>query len=891
MKKELAKTYSPHELEDRLYKFWDESGYFSPDFNYREDHKNFSIVIPPPNVTGQLHMGHALNNTLQDILIRTKRMQGYNTLWVPGTDHAGIATQIKVEANLRETKGLTRHDIGREEFLKLVWAWKDQYGSRIINQLKKLGSSCDWSRERFTMGGSLPAAVRKTFVSLYEKGLIYRGLRIINWCPKCATAISDAEVDFKDVEGALWHIRYDFKDSDESLIVATTRPETLLGDTGVAVNPNDERYTHLVGKTLILPLVGREIPVFADEYVETGFGTGCVKVTPGHDPNDFDMGQRHNLEVINILNEDGTINENGGKFAGMSALEARKAVVAELEKQGHLVKVEKYSHNVGHCYRCGSVLEPVAFKPQWFVKMKPLAEPAIQVVKDGVIRYIPERFSKNYLNWMENIKDWCISRQLWWGHRIPAFYCDDCGEMVVSETDVTVCPKCGSRKMRQDDDVLDTWFSSALWPFSTLGWPEKTEDLRRYYPTSVLVTAYDIITFWVSKMIFMGIENIHGENGDIKEQIPFPDVFIHGLVRDAQGRKMSKSLGNGIDPLEVIDKYGADALRFALATGISPGNDMRFSDEKIEAARNFNNKIWNAARFVLMNLDDDTPLCGTDAIAAIPDLAIEDKWILSKFNTLVGEVTNNIENYELGVALGKLYDFIWDIFCDWYIELLKPRLNTGEETARKVITFVLSNTLKLLHPFMPFITEEIWQSLPHDGDSIMISDYPKTDARLDFGADEEHMQKLIDAIRAIRNRRSEMNVPPSRKAHVIIAATSPDVFTPDTFRFFTQLASASEVSVVESYNDENAVRIVTDSATIYIPLAEMIDLAKELERLNKEFARVTGEIERLDKKLSNPGFTGKAPANVVEAERAKLAQYRATLDGISAAKAKLEEVH
>ncbi len=890
MKKELAKTYSPHELEDRLYKFWEDSGYFSPDFNYREDHENFSIVIPPPNVTGQLHMGHALNNTLQDILVRTKRMQGYNTLWIPGTDHAGIATQIKVEANLRETKGLTRHDIGREEFLKLVWAWKEQYGSRIINQLKKLGSSCDWSRERFTMGGSLPAAVRKTFVSLYEKGLIYRGLRIINWCPKCATAISDAEVDFKDVEGALWHIRYDFKDSKDSLIVATTRPETLLGDTGVAVNPNDERYTHLIGKTLILPLVGREIPVFADEYVETCFGTGCVKVTPGHDPNDFDMGQRHGLEVINILNEDGTINENGGQFAGMTALECRKALVAELDRQGYLVKVEKYSHNVGHCYRCGSVLEPVAFKPQWFVKMKPLAEPAIQVVKDGIIRYIPERFSKNYLNWMENIKDWCISRQLWWGHRIPAFYCDDCGEMVVSETDVTVCPKCGSKKMRQDEDVLDTWFSSALWPFSTLGWPEKTEDLKRYYPTSVLVTAYDIITFWVSKMIFMGIENIQSEKHDIREQIPFPDVFIHGLVRDAQGRKMSKSLGNGIDPLEVIDKYGADALRFALATGISPGNDMRFSDEKIEAARNFNNKIWNAARFVLMNLDDDTPLCDADTVAALGDLAIEDKWILSKFNSLVGEVTANIGNYELGVALGKLYDFIWDIFCDWYIELLKPRLNAGEETARKVITFVLSNTLKLLHPFMPFITEEIWQSLPHDGDSIMISDYPVTNAKLAFEADEEHMQKLIDAIRAIRNRRSEMNVPPSRKAHVIIAASGKDVFTPDTFRFFTQLASASEVSVTESYNDENAVRIVTDSATIYIPLAEMIDLAKELERLNKEFARITGEIERLDKKLSNPGFTGKAPANVVEAERAKLAQYKATLDGITAAKAKLEEV-
>ena len=875
MRKELPKTYSPAEFENRLYHMWEEKGYFTPS----DDHSKpaFSIVIPPPNVTGQLHMGHALNNTLQDIIIRSKRMQGYNTLWIPGTDHAGIATQIKVEAELRKNQGLTRHDVGREKFLEMVWDWKAKYGSRIISQLKKMGSSCDWSRERFTMDEQLSRAVRKTFVGLYNKGLIYRGLRIINWCPSCATAISDAEIEHKELEGAFWHIRYPVKDSEEFVTVATTRPETMLGDTAVAVHPDDERYQHLIGKTLILPLVGREIPVVADEYVDREFGTGCVKITPAHDPNDFEVGQRHNLAIINVLNEDATINAEGGKYEGMDRYAARKAIVEDLQEQGYLVKIEKHSHNVGHCYRCGTVLEPMASK-QWFVRMKPLAEPAIQVVKNGEISYIPERFSKIYLNWMENIHDWCISRQLWWGHRIPAFYCADCGEMTVSEEDVTVCPKCGSTHIKQDDDVLDTWFSSALWPFSTLGWPEKTADLAYYYPTSVLVTAYDIITFWVSKMIFMGLENM--------EQIPFPHVFIHGLVRDAQGRKMSKSLGNGIDPLEVIDKYGADALRFALATGNSPGNDMRFSDEKIESARNFINKIWNAARFVLMNLDIDT--------IELPDaaqLAMEDKWVLSLYNDLVGEVRANLDSYELGVALGKLYDFIWDIFCDWYIELVKVRLSAGDKTAQNVIAYVLSNSLKLLHPFLPFITEEIWQSLPRmagEGESIMICAYPeKTDA-LSFAEDETRMDHIIACIRAIRIRRSEMNVPPSRKAKLYIES-SEDAFNEGAKAFFTKLASASEViyGAVSPEIVEQSVQIVTNAATVYIPLSDMIDFEKELARLNKERESTLGEIQRIEKKLSNEGFVAKAPAAVVEGEREKLQKYRDVLEGVEKAIAKI----
>lgn len=875
MQNELPKTYDPSEFEDRLYKKWEDSGYFRPSGD--KNAPSFSMVIPPPNVTGQLHMGHALDDTLQDIIIRAKRMEGYNTLWVPGTDHAGIATQIKVEEVLRREKGLSRHDIGREEFLKLVWDWKAKYGNRIISQLKKLGASCDWEHEAFTMDENLSAAVRKTFVSLYEKGLIYRGLRITNWCPHCNTALSDAEVEYKELDGGFWYVKYPVVGSDEYVIIATTRPETMLGDTAVAVNPEDERYTRLIGKQLVLPLVGRTIPVIADEYVERDFGTGCVKITPCHDPNDFEVGLRHDLEQIIILDGDGKINENGGKYQGLDRFEARKQIVADLEAAGLLLKVEKLKHNVAHCYRCGSVIEPLASK-QWFVKMKPLAGPAIKVVKEGKIRFIPERFSKIYLNWMENIHDWCVSRQLWWGHRIPAFYCGDCGKVTVSETDVTTCPDCGSPNITQESDVLDTWFSSALWPFSTLGWPNDTEDLKTFYPTNVLVTGYDIITFWVSKMIFMGIENTGS--------IPFPDVFIHGLVRDAQGRKMSKSLGNGIDPLEIIGKYGADALRFALATGNSPGNDMRFSDEKIGAARNFANKIWNASRFVRMNLDIEEI-----ALPSADRLRTEDKWILSLFNRLAGEVRENIDSYELGIALSKLYDFIWDIFCDWYIELLKPRLSAkGTEdnhVAQNVIAWVLSNTMKLLHPFLPFITEEIWLALPHTGGSIMISSYPQTDPALDFPEDEASMDRIIELIKAVRNRRAEMNVPPSKKTTLYIVSAYGDTFNSGVSHFFTRLASASEVIYTGEFTGDNAVSIVTGSATAYIPLAEMIDTEKELARLTKELENTEKEIDRLTKKLSNGGFTSKAPAAVVEGEKAKLEKYRETLDGIKTAIANL----
>ena len=875
MQNELPKTYDPSEFEDRLYKKWEDSGYFRPSGD--KNAPSFSMVIPPPNVTGQLHMGHALDDTLQDIIIRAKRMEGYNTLWVPGTDHAGIATQIKVEEVLRKEKGLSRHDIGREEFLKLVWDWKAKYGNRIISQLKKLGASCDWEHEAFTMDENLSAAVRKTFVSLYEKGLIYRGLRITNWCPHCNTALSDAEVEYKELDGGFWYVKYPVVGSDEYVIIATTRPETMLGDTAVAVNPEDERYTRLIGRQLVLPLVGRTIPVIADEYVERDFGTGCVKITPCHDPNDFEVGLRHDLEQIIILDGDGKINENGGKYQGLDRFEARKQIVADLEAAGLLLKVEKLKHNVAHCYRCGSVIEPLASK-QWFVKMKPLAGPAIKVVKEGKIRFIPDIFSKIYLNWMENIHDWCVSRQLWWGHRIPAFYCGDCGKVTVSETDVTACPDCGSPNITQESDVLDTWFSSALWPFSTLGWPNDTEDLKTFYPTNVLVTGYDIITFWVSKMIFMGIENT--------DSIPFPDVFIHGLVRDAQGRKMSKSLGNGIDPLEIIDKYGADALRFALATGNSPGNDMRFSDEKIGAARNFANKIWNASRFVRMNLDIEEI-----ALPSADRLRTEDKWILSLFNRLAGEVRENIDSYELGIALSKLYDFIWDIFCDWYIELLKPRLSAKETednpVAQNVIAWVLSNTMKLLHPFLPFITEEIWLALPHTGDSIMISSYPQTDPALEFPEDEASMDRIIGLIKAVRNRRAEMNVPPSKKTTLYIVSAYGDTFNSGVSHFFTRLASASEVIYTGEFTGDNAVSIVTGSATAYIPLAEMIDTEKELARLTKELENTEKEIDRLTKKLSNGGFTSKAPAAVVEGEKAKLEKYRETLDGIKTAIANL----
>ena len=867
MRKELAKTYSPSELEERLYKFWNDNGYFTSDA--KDERPSFSIVIPPPNVTGQLHMGHALDETLQDILIRYKRMQGFNTLWVPGTDHAGIATQIKVEERLRVDEKLTRYDLGREKFLERVWAWKDTYENRITGQLKKLGASCDWSRQRFTMDEGCSKAVREVFVNLYDKGLIYRGNRIINWCPRCLTALSDAEVEYKDQPGYFWHIKYPIKGEDGYVEVATTRPETMFGDTAVAVNPEDENMKHLIGKTLILPIVGREIPVIADDYVEIGFGTGCVKITPAHDPNDFMVGQRHNLEQIKVMNDDATMNSFAGKYEGMDRYECRKALVADLESEGYLVKVQPHDHSVGVCYRCGTTVEPLT-SDQWFVKMKPLAEPAIEAVENGSIKFVPERFSKNYFNWMNNILDWCISRQLWWGHRIPAFYCDSCGEMTVSKEDITVCPKCGG-EVHQDSDVLDTWFSSALWPFSTLGWPESTEDLKKYYPTNVLVTGYDIITFWVSRMIFSGLEHM-GEK-------PFSTVFIHGLVRDAQGRKMSKSLGNGIDPLEIIASYGADALRFALATGNSPGNDMRFSSEKIEAARNFNNKIWNAARFVLMNLTIDE--------ASLPEsnkLELEDKWIISKFNTLCREVTTNLDNFELGVSLSKLYDFIWDVFCDWYIELVKSRLNDkGSESnivAQNVLVYVLSETLKLLHPYMPFITEEIWQSLPHIGQSIMISQYPKFDSALDFSEDEERMASLIATIRAIRNLRSEMNVPPSKKAPLTIVSERTDIYNEKTEAFFVKLASASSLTVLPEYHDDKSVQTVTENAVVYIPLAEMIDFEKELARLEGEKKNTIFEIERLEKKLSNEGFVAKAPAQVVECEKAKLTKYRDTLEKI-----------
>ncbi|MBE6631661.1 MAG: valine--tRNA ligase [Ruminococcaceae bacterium] len=864
MRKELAKTYDPSQIEDRLYAFWNENGYFQPHGDDSKGH--YTIVIPPPNITGQLHMGHALDNTLQDILIRYKRMQGIPTLWVPGTDHASIATEAKIVEAMRK-EGITKEDIGRDGFLERAWDWNSKYGGRIVEQLKKLGSSCDWTRKRFTLDEGCSEAVREVFVRLYEKGLIYRGERIINWCPHCLTSISDAEVEYEDKAGHFWHIRYPLTDGSGYIQLATTRPETLLGDTAVAVNPADERYTSLVGKTLTLPLVGREIPIVADDYVEMDFGTGAVKITPAHDPNDFEVGKRHDLPIINVLTPDAKVVDDYPKYAGMDRYEARKAIVADLEAGGFLVKVEDHAHNVGTCYRCGTTIEPRA-SLQWFVKMEPLAKPAIEAVKNDDIRFVPERFEKNYFYWMENIRDWCISRQLWWGHRIPAFYCDDCDKLVVTKDSKAYCPKCG-KEMRQDPDTLDTWFSSALWPFSTLGWPDETEDLKKFYPTNTLVTGYDIITFWVSRMIFSGLE--------YTGKAPFDTVLIHGLVRDALGRKMSKSLGNGIDPLEIIDKYGADALRFALATGNSPGNDMRFSDEKIESSRNFNNKIWNAARFILMNLDIEE--------CSLPDdekLKLEDKWILSLFNTLCADVKANLDNYELGVALAKLYDFIWDIFCDWYIELLKPRFaEKGTETnktAQNVICYVFSNTLKLLHPFMPFITEEIWQSLPHEGDSIMVSDWPIYSDALNFPEEEKQMSKLIASIKAIRNRRTEMNVPPSKKATLYIVTEDSASFNKDTSVFFEKLASASGVEFPASYDASDAVQIVTDTATIYIPLAEMVDFAKEAERLEKEKQNTLGEIARLEKKLSNEGFVSKAPAEVIAGERAKLEKYRSVLE-------------
>ena len=877
MRKELDKSYNPTEIEKPLYQKWCDAGYFTPTID--KSKKPFTIVIPPPNVTGQLHMGHALDETLQDTIIRFKRMSGYCTLWVPGTDHAGIATQIKVEENLRKEQGLSRHDLGREKFTELVWDWKYKYGHRIIEQLKALGSSCDWTREHFTMDETLSKAVRKNFVDLYNKGLIYRGFRISNFCPHCATALSDAEVEYKEKDGSFWHLRYPVKDSDEYVIVATTRPETMLGDTAVAVHPEDERYTHLVGKTLILPLVGREIPVVADEYVEKDFGTGCVKITPCHDPNDFEVGKRHDLEMISVIDEHAKVC-GGYKYDGMDRYEARKAIVADLEASGYLVKVETCKHNVGHCHRCGTALEPLASR-QWYVKMEPLAKEAIRVVEEGDIRFIPDRFSKIYLNWMYGIRDWCISRQLWWGHRIPAFYCDDCGEISVSENDITVCPKCGGTHIHQEEDVLDTWFSSALWPFSTLGWPEKTEDLDFFYPTATLVTGYDIISFWVSRMITMGMENM-------KEK-PFSNVFIHGLVRDAEGRKMSKSLGNGIDPLEIIDTCGADALRFALLTGNSPGNDMRFSPEKIEAARNFTNKIWNASRFALMNIPEDLE---DTALPAMEDLRLEDKWILSKFNKLAAEVAENLDKYELGVALAKIYDFLWNVLCDWYIEVIKPRLFTKEgadyENACRVLAYVLRGAMELLHPFMPFITETIWQALPHDGESIVITSYPVRNEALIFEKEEASMELLITAIRQIRNRRAEMNVPPSKKAKIYIVSSDKDTFSPAVSAFFEKLAGASSVEYPETFHDDSCIQIISDKALIYIPLAEIVDFEKEIARLEAEKKKLLSEIERIDKKLANAGFVAKAPAAVIDGEKAKRAAYADKLASVEASLAKYQ---
>ncbi len=854
--KELQKQYDPGSVEDRIYRRWLDGGYFHA---VRDENKTpYTIVIPPPNITGQLHMGHALDETLQDILIRVRRMQGRCALWLPGTDHASIATEAKIVEAMKK-EGVTKQDIGRDGFLKRAWEWKETYGGRIVEQLKKLGSSCDWDRLRFTMDEGCSRAVNEVFARFYEKGLIYRGERMINWCPHCRTTISDAEVEFQEQQGFFWHLRYPVKgEQGVFLELATTRPETLLGDTAVAVNPDDERYKDFVGKTLILPLVGREIPVVADSYVESDFGTGVVKITPAHDPNDFEVGLRHSLPIINIFNEDATVNENGGKYEGLSREEARKAVVRDLEEGGFLVKTDPYTPNVGTCYRCGSTVEPRLSK-QWFVKMRPLAEPAIKAVEDGATRFVPERFDKIYFNWMNNIKDWCISRQLWWGHRIPAYYCDGCGEVTVSREEIDICPKCGG-KVHRDEDTLDTWFSSALWPFSTLGWPDETEDLKYFYPTDTLVTGYDIIFFWVARMIFSGLEHM-GE-------APFKTVFIHGLVRDSQGRKMSKSLGNGIDPLEVIDEYGADALRFMLANGTSPGNDMRYSDEKVRAARNFCNKLWNAARFILMNDVD-----GIEPDALPDELQIEEKWLVSKLNRLVKDVTGNIDRFELGVAAGKVYDFIWDVFCDWYIELAKLRLGSPDEGTRqgckKVLVWSLTVLLKLLHPFMPFITEEIYLAIPHSCESIMISPFPEYDPSLEFPREEESFAKIMDVIRAVRVLRGDMNVPPSKKASLYIETSMPEVFKGGR-EFMQRLAYADRVEVGPAFDIEGAAQVATDSARVLIPMDELVDRAKELERLNRELAAVEKEIASLSGRLGNPQFVSKAPERVVAGERDKL---------------------
>ena len=874
MAKEMAKAYNPKEVEDKIYDFWMEGDYFHAEID--KDKKPYTIVMPPPNITGQLHMGHALDNTLQDILIRWRRMQGYSALWLPGTDHASIATEAKIVEAMRK-EGLSKEDIGREKFLERAWDWKKEYGGRIVSQLKKMGSSCDWDRERFTMDEGCSEAVKEVFVRLYEKGLIYRGERIINWCPHCCTSISDAEVEFEEQAGHFWHLRYPLTDGSGYLELATTRPETLLGDTAVAVNPDDDRYKHLVGKTLTLPLVGREIPIVADSYVDIEFGTGVVKITPAHDPNDFQVGLRHNLPVINVMTEDAKIVEDYPKYAGMDRYEAREAIVKDLDEGGYLVRVEKHDHNVGTCYRCHSTVEP-RVSMQWFVKMSELAGPAIECVKSGKTKFVPERFDKIYYHWMENIRDWCISRQLWWGHRIPAYYCDECGEVVVAKTAPEKCPKCGCTHLHQDEDTLDTWFSSALWPFSTLGWPEKTPELDYYFPTNTLVTGYDIIFFWVARMIFSSVEQMDSQ--------PFDTVFIHGIVRDENGVKMSKSLGNGIDPLLVIDQFGADALRMFLATGNSPGNDMRYSEKKVESCRNFANKLWNASRFVHMNIDD------YNVKNELPEkLETEDKWILHTLNNVAKEVNENLEKFELGIALSKIYDFIWNSYCDWYIELCKARLQSEGETAqnaRQVLIFVLDKMLKLLHPFMPFITEEIWQTIPHEteGKTIMLEKYPEYDESLTFPTEAQDMKKVMEAITAIRTQRNEMNVPPSKKAKLFIATSTPDTFSQGV-KFFEKLASASGVEIGDAFEIEGAVTVVTGDAKIYIPMEELVDKEAELARLNKELKQVEKMLAQDEGKLNNPGFMSKAPEKVIEKiksqaekEREKIALINAAIESL-----------
>ena len=896
MAKDLAKQYDPKNVEDRIYDFWLKGKYFHA--KTEEGKKTYTIVIPPPNITGQLHMGHALDNTLQDILIRWKRIQGYDTLWVPGTDHASIATEAKIVEAMKK-EGINKDDIGRDGFLKRAWEWKAAYGGRIIEQLKKLGSSCDWDRERFTLDEGCSKAVREVFVRLYEKDLIYRGNRMVNWCPCCKTSISDAEVEYDEKDSNFWHLLYTVKETGEQLELATTRPETMLGDTAVAINAEDERYAHLHGCHVILPLLNKEIPIVCDEHADMTKGTGVVKITPAHDPNDFEVGRRHNLPMVRTFTYDGHMTGAAdkavydelvasgkaapdepevldcGKYAGMTTMEARKAILADLEEGGYIKYIEPLKHEVGTCYRCHTSIEPMVSK-QWFVRMEPLAKPAIEAVERGETVFVPERFTKNYMNWMRGTRDWCISRQLWWGHRIPAWYCADCGKTTVSKTDIDCCPYCSSKNIEQDSDTLDTWFSSALWPFSTLGWPDETSDLKHYYPTNTLVTGYDIIGFWVSRMIFSALE--------YTGQVPFDTVLIHGLVRDALGRKMSKSLGNGIDPLEIIDQYGADALRLTLATGNSPGNDMRFSDEKVGASRNFANKLWNASRFILMNIGDEDIKCELPA-----NLALEDKWVISLYNDLVKEVTDNLEKFELGMAVAKLYDFIWDVFCDWYIEIAKIRLQKGgseAKDAKQVLVWVMSNTLKLLHPFMPFITEEIWQTLPHDGESIMISAWPEYDPAHSFEAEEAEMERIMTAVRAIRNRRAEMNVPPSRKAKVYIATAYKPAFEHGSV-FMQRLASASEVEVADSFELDGAVCIVTADAKIYIPMGELVDLEAEKARLNKELAAVEKDLAFVNGKLSNENFVAKAPAAVVEAQREQKTRYEEKIAMLKESIAKL----